>query len=129
MVYSKRSVDLNLYYGAKYSVFEKAKMLRSRMTKAERVLWEKLRNKQLLGLKFRRQHPIDRWIADFYCHQKKVVIEVDGQIHQFQKDYDIGRQSEIERYGIRVIRFDNHEVLNDIEKVIKEIKEFMAEID
>ncbi len=91
------------------------------MTSAERILWERLRNKQVLNLRFRRQHPIDIFIADFYCHQVRLVIEVDGKIHESQKEYDIGRSAELERYYIKVIRFTNEEGEYDIENVIEKI--------
>jgi len=98
-------------------------VLRKEITIAEKLLWNKLRNKQLEGLKFRRQHPIDIFIADFYCHEKKLIVEVDGEIHKYQKEYDEGRTSELEAYGVTVIRFTNDEVINNIKQVIKRIKE------
>ena len=110
-----------MYFGAKHGILEKAKVLRNTMTSAERILWERLRNKQVLNLRFRRQHPIDIFIADFYCHQARLVIEVDGKIHESQKEYDIGRSAELERYSIQVIRFTNEEVEYDIENVIEKI--------
>ena len=71
----------DMYYGASLEVMEKAKILGKSETDAEKILWERLRNKQLLGLKFRRQHPINIFIVDFYCHKIKLVVEVDGKIH------------------------------------------------
>jgi very-short-patch-repair endonuclease len=112
----------DFYYGARPHLFDKAKELRLNMTKAEEVLWEKLRKKQIDGNIFRRQHPIDRFIADFYCHNAKLVIEVDGEIHENQKEYDIGRTEELNDLGLQVIRFTNEEVLNNIELVIKKIR-------
>ena len=75
----------------------------------------------MLGLKFRRQHPIDIFIVDFYCHDARLVIEIDGEIHKERVEYDDGREAEIERYNIKVIRFSNIEVLKEIEKVVKSI--------
>jgi very-short-patch-repair endonuclease len=75
-----------------------------------------------MGIKFRRQHPIDIFIADFYCHEARVVIEVDGGIHENRKEYDAGREAEIERYNLKVLRFTNAEVEYEIEKVIESIK-------
>ncbi len=82
-----------MFYNAKPHIFEKAKMLRKYMTNSELILWERLKGKQLLGFRFRPQHPIDIFIADFYCHPLKLVIEVDGGIHKTadQREYDIGR--------------------------------------
>jgi len=119
---SQENID-NLFYGASQEIRSRAKVLRKEITIAEKLLWNKLRNKQLEGLKFRRQHPIDIFIADFYCHEKKLIVEVDGEIHKYQKEYDEGRTSELEAYGVTVIRFTNDEVINNIKQVIKRIKE------
>ena len=77
---------------------------------------------QIDGFTFRRQHPIDKFIADFYCHKAKLVIEVDGDIHEYQKEYDIGRTDEMKQFGLKVIRFTNEDVEYDIESVIERIK-------
>jgi len=110
-----------MYYRARPATLETARMLRNRMTNSEKLLWEKLKGKQLLGLRFRRQHPIDFFIVDFYCHDARLVIEIDGEIHKDQAEYDDGREAEIERFNIKVIRFTNYEVNNDIESVIAKI--------
>ena len=114
-----------MFYGAKPHIFEKAKMLRKNMTEAEEILWEQLRGKKLMGLRFRPQHPIDIFIADFYCHPLKLVVEVDGGIHKTkeQREYDLGREGELENWGIKVIRFTNEEIGNNITQVIKEIEQ------
>lgn len=93
------------------------------MTEAEDILWKHLRNKKLNGLKFRRQHSLDIFIADFCCHEKKLVIELDGGIHDIleQKEYDEGRTSELEGKGFKVIRFRNEEIMNDLEDVLNRI--------
>jgi len=113
-----------MFYNAKPNIFEKAKALQNNMTDAELILWEKLKGKQMLGLRFRSQHPIDIFIADFYCHPIKLVIEVDGGIHktEAQKEYDIGRTAELNYWDIEVIRFTNEQIENDINQVIKEIE-------
>ena len=115
-------LDKTMYFGAKPDILEKAKVLRKNMTDAEKVLWERLKNKQVLNLRFRRQHPIDIFIADFYCHTVRLVIELDGKIHKTQKEYDEGRTAEMEQFDIQVIRFRNEEIENDIENVIKKIE-------
>ena len=99
------------------------------MTGAEEILWEQLRGKKILGLRFRPQHPIDIFIADFYCHPVKLVIEVDGGIHKSkeQHNYDIGREGELENWEIKVIRFTNEEIENNITEVIKEIEQICKE--
>ena len=85
------SVEYPMYFGATPDIFKKAKELRKCCTEAENILWTKLNRNQILGLQFRRQHPIDRFIADFYCAKIKLVIEADGSIHELpeNKDYDM----------------------------------------
>jgi very-short-patch-repair endonuclease len=117
-----KELDKPMYFGAKPSIFQAAHILRKNMTVQEIMLWEKLKVKQINGFRFRRQHPIDIFIADFYCHEVKLVVEIDGEIHLARKDYDIGRTAEMEKYGIKVIRFDNSEVENNIDDVIKRIE-------
>ncbi len=118
--------QVSMFYNAKPHVFEKAKALRSSMTISEQYLWEQLKGKKILGLRFRPQHPIDIFIADFYCHSLKLVIEIDGGIHKNneQKKYDIGREAELSDLGIEVIRFTNKEVINHINEVVDEITKY-----
>lgn len=113
-----------MYYNANQNIQEKAQILRKKETQAEKILWEKLKNKQLSGFKFRRQHPVYTFIADFYCHKSKLIIELDGSIHNLPeiKEKDKGRTCEIENLGIKLIRFTNNEVYTDIEKVLNKIK-------
>lgn len=113
-----------MFYGANPEIFVKAKELRENMTEAEKILWSRLNNKQL-GKRFKPQHPISIFIVDFYCHSKKLVIEIDGGYHKTQFEYDKGRTSELEHFGIKVIRFTNEEVLNDIDKVLDVIKKHL----
>jgi very-short-patch-repair endonuclease len=109
----------NLHKKSPPQLYEYAKQMRIDSTKAEWILWQRLRNKQINGLKFRRQHPIDKFIADFYCHEKKLVIELDGSIHsqKEQAALDKGRTETLNEFGITVLRFRNEEVLNNIEEV------------
>jgi very-short-patch-repair endonuclease len=108
---------------------ERVRKLRRNQTPSENALWQMLRNRKLEGWKFYRQHPIKVpykggfrfYIADFYCHEKKLVIEVDGKIHENQKEYDEYRTFVINQLGIQVFRLQNEE-LNDITKVIAKIK-------
>jgi len=118
------SDKVSMFYGAKPHIFEKAKSLRRDMTDSELKLWEELKAKKILELRFRAQHPINIFIADFYCHPVKLVIEVDGGIHKSrdQKEYDIGRTEELNALGIEVIRFTNEDIEKDINYVIKEIE-------
>ena len=120
----KRNIDRDMFYKARPNIFRKAEELRNNMTEAEKLLWERLSNKQL-GVRFKAQHPIERFIADFYCHSAKLVIELDGEIHNQQKEYDIGREAEMKKYDIKVIRFTNHEVFENIEGVVERIREYL----
>jgi len=92
------------------------------------VLWEALRNRRLAGARFRRQHTIDGFIADFVCIDAELVIEVDGTIHDDtdQRDYDAQRQRWIESRGFSVLRFRNHEVETDLDKVLDAIRTWFA---
>jgi very-short-patch-repair endonuclease len=96
--------------------------MRNSLTDAERTLWTQLKGKQVLGCKFRCQHPIYRYILDFYCHDKKLAIEIDGNIHKIRKDYDEYRDNFIKSLGIRTLRFDNSEVIQDVDSVLVKIK-------
>lgn len=107
------SDNVSMFYNAKPHIFEKAKALRNSMTEAEIKLWEQLKGKKIAGLRFRLQHPIDIFIADFYCHPIKLVIEVDGGIH---------KTAELNYWKIKVIRFTNEEIENDANHVIKKIE-------
>jgi very-short-patch-repair endonuclease len=102
---------------------QRARELRQEMTRAEQLLWERLRSRQLAGLKFRRQHPLGPFITDFYCAECRFVIEIDGDIHDFQEEQDEQRTRQFEEFGYRVIRFRNEEVESNIELVLKKIFE------
>jgi very-short-patch-repair endonuclease len=99
--------------------------MRTEATLAEKQLWQRLKNKQLLGLKFRRQQVIDRFIVDFYCHEVKLVIEVDGEIHNYTQVEDAIREEFLESLGLRVVRFKNEDVLFRIEGVLEEIVQWL----
>jgi very-short-patch-repair endonuclease len=114
-------IEKSMYFGAKPETFKAARILRNNMTLHEKLLWERLKLKQIYGKRFRRQHPIDFFIADFYCHEARLVVELDGGIHTKQKEYDDGRSAEMERYFIKIIRFTNSEIENNIEDVVKKI--------
>ncbi|MCU0532921.1 MAG: endonuclease domain-containing protein [Hydrococcus sp. Prado102] len=100
-----------------------ARQLRNHLTPAESYLWQALKNRQLIGLRFRCQHPIGRFILDFYCPSCKLAIEVDGEIHSEQVERDTARTEQLEAYGYRVLRFSNEEVLSDLNRVLETIKE------
>jgi very-short-patch-repair endonuclease len=115
-----------MHFGATKSTFKKADELRNRMTNAEHILWQHVNKKKILGLRFRRQHSIGQFIVDFYCHQIKLVVEVDGEIHDNKHniEYDKQRTYELKKLGLEVIRFKNDQVLNQIDSVIQEIKKY-----
>ncbi|MCU0455432.1 MAG: endonuclease domain-containing protein [Bacteroidales bacterium] len=115
-------IEKPMYYGAKPETFEAARLLRKNMTVHEKLLWQRISNSQICGVRFRRQHPIDFFIADFYCHEARLVVEIDGEMHIFQQQYDDGRSAEMEKYFIKVIRFTNTEIENNIESVIQRIE-------
>ena len=95
------------------------------MTPAEELLWAAIKNKQLDGLKFRRQHPISRYVLDFYCARAKLGIEVDGKYHEekAQKLYDADRTENLKLSKIKIIRFTNEEIFNQLVLVLESIKE------
>lgn len=117
----------NLHLNSKAGVFKNAIDNRQQATQAEKEIWDKLKNKRLCGFKFRRQHPLGGYIADFYCFEKKLVIEIDGGIHSLpdQKANDLKRTEDLEENGICVLRFRNEEVLNDFDLVIQKISAFL----
>ena len=108
-----------MFYGAQPIIFEQAKKLRKNPTRAEQKLWERL-NKNQLGVKFRRQHSVYKYIADFYCHKLKLVIEIDGEYHleSEQKKHDKYRAEDLNVFVINTLRFTNNQVLNNIELVL-----------
>lgn len=103
---------------------ETRKYLRENMTEAELVLWQILKDKKLCGRKFRRQHSIGHYIADFYCSSEKLIIELDGQHHYTEegKAKDIERDKHLALLDKKVLRFENKEVLNNLTGVLKQIK-------
>lgn len=112
----------NMYYGASASVFKKAEELRNNMTSAERIIWKHI-HVNPWKLKFRRQHPISSFIADFYCHPIKLVIEIDGDVHDLDeiKKYDNGREESLKGLGLNILRFKNEEVFKNANAVLEKI--------
>ena len=109
---------------------ERARKLRKNLTPAEDVLWQRLRRKQVGGLRFRRQHPIGRFIVDFYCAEAKLVIEVDGSVHRQpgHDEYDADRQLFLEHLGLKVLRFENAQVLQETDAIVEAIAEELLRI-
>ena len=115
-----------MFLGADRKIFENAKSLRANPTHEETILWSYLIQKPL-GHKFRRQHPISIYVADFYCHALKLIVEVDGGIHKNSEvhRHDIERQKNLETEGISFLRFTNNDVLRNLELVIQKIEEYI----
>ena len=105
------------------SIQQRARELRHEQTPAERTLWARLRRKQLYGLRFRRQHPIGRFIVDFYCASAKVAIEIDGPVHLEQRVLDEERTRWLADRGYTVLRFTNEQVERQVEQVLCKIAE------
>jgi very-short-patch-repair endonuclease len=124
MYKSNPRLDYPLYYGTRPEILKLARDNRNHPTEAEAKLWALLRQRHLFGVKFRRQHPISRFIADFYCHQAKLIIEVDGGYHEDeqQRELDQGRQAELEDLGLVVLRFKNEDVEEGEKQVIEKIR-------
>jgi very-short-patch-repair endonuclease len=107
--------------GASVELVEQARTLRHDQTEAEEVLWQELRDRRLRGIKFRRQTPMSRFIFDFYCPAAKLVIEVDGSVHDQQQERDAARTAELEARGFRVIRIRNEEIFQSLPSVLDRI--------
>ncbi len=115
-------------FGNKYNT-ETARLLRKNQTIAEKLLWEQLRNRKLDGIKFKRQHPIGSYITDFYCPAYKLVIELDGPIHELKDNIecDKARSEALTEYSFRIMRFQNDEVIHYMNRVLKRIKKEIKE--
>lgn len=105
----------------------RARHLRRHQTDAESLFWSEVRDRRFLGLKWRRQVPIDRYIADFVCESEKLIVELDGSQHEDQKDYDQTRTETLAQYGYRTIRFWNDEIINHMSDVLSIIQECVGD--
>lgn len=99
----------------------RARNLRQNPTDAERTLWEKIRNRQLIDAKFRRQHPIGKYIVDFVCLKCRLVVEVDGGQHTENSEHDAQRTHELNELGFTVVRYWNNEVLTNLDGVLEDL--------
>ncbi len=116
-----------MFYGAGHLIFQRAKYLRNHVTHSEMILWGKLKE-CFPNYRFRRQHPLSDYVADFYCHKLKLVIELDGSIHQLEgiKKNDKDRHSVIESLGLKVIRFTNEDIKFRTESCIEIIRSYVT---
>jgi very-short-patch-repair endonuclease len=111
-----------LYKGATPPLFQFARGNRQSPTEAEKLLWMNLRGRRLKGFKFRRQHPLEKFIVDFYCPESRLAIELDGGYHDEAEQSEIdARTLELNAVGIQVIRFKNSEVIENMASVLKKI--------
>ena len=124
----KWTMKKNMFNGAGSGIFENARQLRNNQTDAEVALWIFLRKKPL-GYKFRRQHPWGEYIADFYCHRLRLVIEIDGSIHNRAdvKEYDTARQEQMELEGLHVMRLTNDEMVKNRDFTFKKIESLILQ--
>lgn len=106
-----------------------ARQLRSRMTDAEQCLWQHLRDRRLNGYKFRRQQPIGNYIADFVCIRPKLIVEADGSQHDEQRAYDETRSENLRALGFHILRFWNHDILQQTEAVLTVILNTLEVLD
>jgi very-short-patch-repair endonuclease len=118
-----------MFYGAEPKTLRAAAIPRKNMTLAEKILWKKLKDRKIFNVKFRKQHPVWIFIVDFYCHEYKLVIEIDGDIHEDIEvvDYDLGRTAELNKFGLKVIRFTNDQILFNMDFVMSEIHKTITE--
>jgi len=110
---------------------ELAKKLRNDSTLGEVLLWNELKNKQMYGYDFHRQKPLLKYIADFYCHDLDLIIEIDGQYHNHEEGYelDLQREKELEAYDLTIIRFTEQEVRKDMVNVLRTIEGFILDFE
>ena len=118
-----------MLHGTAPQIFEAAKQLRNEMTASEQLLWQFLKLERK-GVKFRRQHAIGIYVADFYCHKAKLVIELDGSVHDNPEvaERDVLREQDLKKWGYTIIRFNTKEVFGNVESVVNEIRRITNEI-
>ena len=123
MAYLGKTYPTLLHHDASSTIDNLAGNLRKAETEAEKQLWQELKNRKCAGIKFRRQHPSSKFVLDFYCHEKKLVVEIDGTIHDNidVKERDENRTYKIEQAGLTVFRIRNEEVFKDLKLVLERI--------
>ena len=125
MIYSRIINESKHNLGASSNIKQKSRELRKIMTETEKILWSKLWKKQQNGIYFRRQHPYNIYILDFYCFQANLVIEVDGPIHDMTIEYDSERTRFLESSGLKVLRFTNEDIESRIDWVLELINGYL----
>jgi len=129
MAYLGKTREPAYFFHASHETIGFAKRLRKKTTPCEKLLWERLRRKNIRGVKFKRQHPLEYYVADFYCHEAHLVIEVDGPYHDRpeQTGHDENRTAELDRFDIRVIRVTNDEIRHHLGSVLQKIRQEIEE--
>jgi very-short-patch-repair endonuclease len=129
-IYSELTSIIVGMYVRKKELVKKARDLRNHSTKAEIILWSRLRLRQIDGFKFRRQQPVFDYIADFYCPELKLIIELDGVVHNFKETliHDAKRDNILRINGYHIIRIPNSEIETDLNSSINKIRSFITEI-
>lgn len=108
---------------------KKARQIRNNMTKPEIILWSRIMSKKIQGIKFRRQQPILNYIVDFYNHELKLIIEIDGEIHDNSEIAinDMDRENDLISHGFNVLRFKNYEIETELSRVLQKINSVISE--
>ena len=130
MIQTKNGMLSNpMYFDTSIEMLDRAHSLRLNYTDSEDMLWQIVRNRQIGGLKFRRQHALGKFVADFYCHEAQLILEVDGGIHlsASQKEKDSDKTFELESIGLKIIRFTNNEVKFKQDIVKNKILDFIKQ--
>jgi very-short-patch-repair endonuclease len=109
-------------------LIQQARYFRQNPTKAEAILWGALRDRELGGYKFKRQRVFGPFILDFYCPVCRLAIELDGEIHRQQQEYDTQRTERLKSYGVTVMRFANQDIIQETERVLEEIMEMCKKL-
>jgi very-short-patch-repair endonuclease len=120
---------MKIYYNPKLK--ELARQLRNNATQAEIRLWQKLKRDQMYGYDFHRQKPIDEFIVDFFCNKLQLAVEVDGYSHELIEVYekDFAKTKRLNELGVQVLRFSDHQVMNDIENVLRAIEDYILRFE
>jgi very-short-patch-repair endonuclease len=124
-----KSIERPFYYGASTEILARADKLRKNQTGVEKVLWKRLKGNRFENLRFRRQHPIAKFIVDFYCHELLLVVELDGSIHNKEEvaERDEGREIELKKLGLTILRFTNDQVIHNMDKILNKIRKVKNE--
>ena len=119
-----------MHQGAQPSTFRNAAHLRRNSTRAEEILWKRLQNNQIEGIHFRRQHPFDKYVPDFYAHTVKLVIELDGDIHNEKSVQftDENRELNLKLYNLHILRYKNEDVYYYEDAVVDDIRKMVIEL-